>query len=1245
MVSSMFLNGQERNGGGGLNAYTIRGKENLDVIKERLAYISSRATTTLSMRGINETFDMSSADYEAQSAELLVLCERHMYPPNLGYANYGSGRQMDMRIDPGAVGLSRICHAARRDSALVYFSGTGADEIISDYGFDGTKLTPHSSFGGKFPENLTEVFPWYNFFGGTQRAYLMKEELVAGSYGIEARYPFLDVDVVQEFLWLKADVMNSEYKRPIADLLRTLSCPFDANKKVGFSANPSADDEKVEAKRGLASDPWPLTRDPECPNPGVDFEGILAYASTTQRKIEVLEHYASKYVHCPEVHVRLAEGYFSSASDRANLLAGDSYRTAVAAESDVDKKKSLCGRAALALFSRVKVPAAVEFLVTAVETPGQTPNYIYNTMATAFMGNSPLFLNPSFELSASDVAELETSLSRVLKNHQLVKDTKFAELCAYALAAVQHVFSGDSTAASSTIRKHIISTNGLTPTPLPEAFLHYVFHAGGSTPLKVATVATTPKPELFNMVNSGAIAGVSVDVLGLGEEWEGNPTKVKMYRAYVSRMESDQLVLLADAYDVLLSPELRKIVNVYEERWEGKILFGGEVRCWPDASFEPLYPPSSSQFRFLNSGSYLGRAGAVLKMLDEALGYASLLVSDQRAFTRYMLLNPEQVSIDEDAEVFRSLHMHASVPGANLEFDYDNFIATAGDITNYPLLVHGNGNDGNRYYATIAKTMFQASDTSFDFSEVPTEKIRDNVRIASLGGPLSISDLDGVIAVANEMAARGRFDEGAKTLYWGYVSTKNPAILTEYARWFAGEACAFCTSSVKDPALPRRLRTFLDRFGRYSMGGDEWRELTEFNIAVTHHWLGEKDQSTEAYRKILEKASDIGSVAEGGDNEVVQEVTDSTPLHIAAVATQDRPELSNLVNSAQVHGLVVDVLGMGDVYLGNSQKVAYFGEYTSNLPSNDLVLLVDAYDVLLFSGANALKGNFAKSGCKVLFAGETSSYPDLGIAPLYQDGNGDAGSAGPHKYLYLNSGVILGRAGDLCKMMATVSSYKSLYLSDQRSFVRYYLTHRSSVSLDHSGTLFATLHGVTEHSIVSKGPKFALGDARDVAVVHGNAGGLGGKKFYEEIANAMITVAKSNEPEAVVEVPPPLYSSAVASYKKGDITRAIDLFKKNLVGDPEHVESLYNLGVIYAETKNWDSARSWYEECLSIDERYLNCIVNLGECLSRGHEANSKATESPSLMFVPPLRISPQVFYYWKNSRTGMPNFGGGLCC
>ena len=107
-------------------------------------------------------------------------------------------------------------------------SGQGADEIISDY-----SLYPNqSTFKGKFPDRL---FVWDNFYEGCQYSYLGKEEYVAGSHAVETRYPFLDKDSVQEFLWLKPELKNKEYKAPIAEYLRREGYPFDEGKKIGFS--------------------------------------------------------------------------------------------------------------------------------------------------------------------------------------------------------------------------------------------------------------------------------------------------------------------------------------------------------------------------------------------------------------------------------------------------------------------------------------------------------------------------------------------------------------------------------------------------------------------------------------------------------------------------------------------------------------------------------------------------------------------------------------------------------------------------------------------------------------------------------------------------------------------------------------------------------------------------------------------------------------------------------------------------
>ena len=65
-------------------------------------------------------------------------------------------------------------------------------------------------------------------------SYLAKEEYVAGAYGIEARYPFLDLDVVQEFLWLKPEVKNLHYKSVLYHYLNKYNYPFTKDEKIGF---------------------------------------------------------------------------------------------------------------------------------------------------------------------------------------------------------------------------------------------------------------------------------------------------------------------------------------------------------------------------------------------------------------------------------------------------------------------------------------------------------------------------------------------------------------------------------------------------------------------------------------------------------------------------------------------------------------------------------------------------------------------------------------------------------------------------------------------------------------------------------------------------------------------------------------------------------------------------------------------------------------------------------------------------
>lgn len=149
-------------------------------------------------------------------------------------AEYRKNSQL-MTDDNGAIGLSIVLKRGVSDGNRIYLSGGGADEIFSDYGFKGVKHYPHSTIGGHFPDDLEEVFPWKNFFGNTQRAYLAKEEYVSGTFGVEGRYPFLDRMVVQEFLWLRPELKNQNYKSVIHQFLEKNQFPYDLKTKLGFN--------------------------------------------------------------------------------------------------------------------------------------------------------------------------------------------------------------------------------------------------------------------------------------------------------------------------------------------------------------------------------------------------------------------------------------------------------------------------------------------------------------------------------------------------------------------------------------------------------------------------------------------------------------------------------------------------------------------------------------------------------------------------------------------------------------------------------------------------------------------------------------------------------------------------------------------------------------------------------------------------------------------------------------------------
>ena len=211
--------------------YTIMAKENKKIVNDRIK-INNKVYCKES-----NVIELTRKEYEELHKYIKKSAEFCKYEEANG--------KTDIFQDSASVGMAKICKLASEKKRRIYLSGTGADEIHCDYGINGKKIYGHSCFGGKYPNNLYSIVSndpdeeviWKSFFNGTQKDYLGKEENISGCFGIEGRYPFLDKELVQEFLWLHPKLKNANYKAPLEFLLKRYNYPYDKDVKIGFSAN------------------------------------------------------------------------------------------------------------------------------------------------------------------------------------------------------------------------------------------------------------------------------------------------------------------------------------------------------------------------------------------------------------------------------------------------------------------------------------------------------------------------------------------------------------------------------------------------------------------------------------------------------------------------------------------------------------------------------------------------------------------------------------------------------------------------------------------------------------------------------------------------------------------------------------------------------------------------------------------------------------------------------------------------
>lgn len=131
----------------------------------------------------------------------------------------------------------------------IVLTGNGGDEIYNDYqnqmgGFHWARTL------GSFPSSLDLVWPWHNFSHSRLMLNNIRMDLICGYFGLEARNPLLDVDLVQSWLNTTHTSKNQTYKSWMRAYMQESNYPISDKFKYSWGQGVHQEDDwKLSAEK------------------------------------------------------------------------------------------------------------------------------------------------------------------------------------------------------------------------------------------------------------------------------------------------------------------------------------------------------------------------------------------------------------------------------------------------------------------------------------------------------------------------------------------------------------------------------------------------------------------------------------------------------------------------------------------------------------------------------------------------------------------------------------------------------------------------------------------------------------------------------------------------------------------------------------------------------------------------------------------------------------------------------------
>jgi GR25 family glycosyltransferase involved in LPS biosynthesis len=211
---------------------------------------------------------------------------------------------------------------------------------------------------------------------------------------------------------------------------------------------------------------------------------------------------------------------------------------------------------------------------------------------------------------------------------------------------------------------------------------------GGSEKIHYITVSTKDTPDLQNLIKSAKknmwdlnVLGLEMNTSELGHANKKFGMKLRLVKDYLSKCNSEDILLFTDAWDVLVFGTKEEVLERYK-KFNKSIIFNAEKFCWPDEGRKNEYDTLTEEFPFLNSGGYIGKVKDIARFLDNYNNEED--IDDQRFWTDQYMKNRDIIGLDHKNDIF------ICCAGNNIK-DYSIENQKLKYKDRYPLILHANG--------------------------------------------------------------------------------------------------------------------------------------------------------------------------------------------------------------------------------------------------------------------------------------------------------------------------------------------------------------------------------------------------------------------------------------------------------------------------------------------------------------------------------------------------------------------------